>query len=304
MTHRPIKAWKSFDEQLMLLKQRGLIIEDERKALGYLKSIGYYRLSGYWYPFRQPDSDNTTKKLSRFIENSRFDDVRKLYIFDKKLRQLALDALERIEVAVRVNISHLMGEKDPMAYKKSIFFVDVINHQKWLAKHQNLIARESSTGFIHHHFTHYGDVPIWVTCEIWDFGTMSMLFKGMQEEDKDRIAKIYHLKSGRHLQSYLHAFNIIRNISAHHSRLWNKAIPVKASLKGLKDEQWRQLKSEKPFVYFCLMKYMLDVICPNSTWGSRFLAVLEEFPPVENQAIDLKDMGVEIEPRKWQLWQP
>lgn len=125
----------------------------------------------------------------------------------------------------------------------------------------------------------------------------------MLSKDKDRIAKIYHLKDGKHLQTYLHAFNFIRNVSAHHSRLWNKPIIFKANLKGLPDEQWKQLNVAQPFVYFCLMKRMLDVICPNSTWGARFLALLEEFPNVENDAINLQQMGIVTDLSQWKLWQ-
>ncbi|MDD6911649.1 Abi family protein [Actinobacillus minor] len=296
------KIWKSFNDQLKILKGRGLLVDDEKKALGYLKSIGYYRLSGYLYSFRQIDSHNTKKRLDQFIPNSRFEDVKKLYMFDKKLRQLALDALERIEIALRVNIAYTLGQYDPLAYQKSQYVDPCFNHQSWLNKYQSLIDRESESSFVKHHLEHYGDLPIWAACEVWDFGTMSMLYKGMLEKDKDHIAKIYHLKDGKHLQTHLHAFNFIRNVSAHHSRLWNKPIIFKANLKGLKDAQWRQFDVAKPFVYFCLMKRMLDVICPNSTWGERFLALLNEFPQTENQAVTLQQMGMISDLTHWDLW--
>lgn len=297
------KIWKSFNEQLALLQERGLLINDEKKALGYLKSLGYYRLSGYLYSFRQIEPSSPKNRLDQFIPNSRFEDVKALYIFDKKLRQLALDALERIEIALRVSIAYELGKYEPLAHQKPQYFEPHFEHQKWLDKYQNLINRESESSFVKHHLEHYGDLPIWAACEVWDFGTMSMLYKGMLSKDKDRIAKIYHLKDGKHLQTHLHAFNFIRNVSAHHSRLWNKPIIFKANLKGLPDEQWKQLNVAQPFVYFCLMKRMLDVICPNSTWGTRFLALLEEFPNVENNAINLQQMGIVTDLSKWKLWQ-
>lgn len=80
------KEWKSFNAQLELLKNRGMLINEERKALGYLKSIGYYRLSGYLYSFRQIDPSNPKNRLDQFIPNSCFEDIKALYIFDKKLR--------------------------------------------------------------------------------------------------------------------------------------------------------------------------------------------------------------------------
>lgn len=296
------KIWKSFHEQLEILKNRGLMIEDEKKALGYLKTIGYYRLSGYLYSFRQFNPNNTKSRLDNFIPNSSFEDVKQLYIFDKKLRQLALDALERIEIALRTNIAYTLGQYDPLVYQKNQYFEAHFKHENWLAKFQNLVERESENSFVKHHLQHYGDLPIWAACEVLDFGTMSMLYKGMQSKDKDRIAKIYHLKDGKHLQTHLHAFNFIRNVSAHHSRLWNKPVIFKANLKGLEGNQWKQLNVAQPFVYFCLIKRMLDVICPNSTWGERFLALLNEFPQVENQAVRLEQMGVITDLTRWQLW--
>lgn len=129
---KPIKEWTSFSQQLELLKNRGLIFEDEQKALGYLKTIGYYRLSGYLYSFRQVDAQNSNRKLDGFIGSSHFEDVKNLYMFDKKLRQLALDALERIEVALRVNISYSLGRYSPTAYLEAQYFDDNFNSwQLW-----------------------------------------------------------------------------------------------------------------------------------------------------------------------------
>ena len=301
-TLKPPKAWKSFDEQLAQLKARGLRINDDKKALGYLKAIGYYRLSGYLYSFRQLDPNNAMCRLDDFIPDTNFDDVRQLYVFDKKLRQLALDALERIEIALRVNISYSIGRYDPLAHTHQQYFDPAFDHQSWLARYQDILQRESKTSFIKHHMQNYTDLPVWVGCEVWDFGAMSKLYKGLIVKDKDIIAKIYHLPSGAHLETHLHAFNFIRNISAHHARLWNKPITFKARLKGMGIE-WQKLDERKPFLYFCLMKRMLDIICPDSTWGQRFLAVLDEFPTVKNGAVSLEHMGMIASQKNWQLWQ-
>ena len=118
------KPWKSFIDQLALLKQRGLLVNNEPAALDYLERIGYYRLSGYWYSFRKLKitQDKDTGKLSyfrhdEFMDGSHFKDAVHLYVFDKKLRLLALDALERIELAIRVDIAHLLGEQNVYAHE-------------------------------------------------------------------------------------------------------------------------------------------------------------------------------------------
>lgn len=99
------KPWKSFEEQLAILKGRGLQVDDDVAALNYLGRLGYYRLSGYLYPFRDfeitKDAQGKltgTRRVDDFMQGSHFEDAVKLYVFDKKLRMLALDGLERIEM--------------------------------------------------------------------------------------------------------------------------------------------------------------------------------------------------------------
>lgn len=111
------KPWKSYEDQLDQLIQRGLIVTDRAKALHYLERIGYYRLSGYWFPFRErsgiccPLSATDGKKFKRgktnrlaldeFKTDASFQNAVELYVFDKKLRLLVMDALERIEIGLR-----------------------------------------------------------------------------------------------------------------------------------------------------------------------------------------------------------
>lgn len=97
-----VKPWQSYPEQLQILKRRGLQVEHDEAALRYLARIGYYRLSGYWYPMRLINQSASARqkrpiRLDQFVDGSRFEDAVRLYIFDAKLRLLALDALERIE---------------------------------------------------------------------------------------------------------------------------------------------------------------------------------------------------------------
>ena len=127
------KPWLSVSEQIDKLQVQGLEVTDKPRAELTLRRIGYYRLSGYWYPFRErsglacsvpeiagkpskKDKKVQTFPLDSFKSGLRFQDAVDLYVFDKKLRLLVLDALERIEVALRVDISHTLGEIDPFAY--------------------------------------------------------------------------------------------------------------------------------------------------------------------------------------------
>lgn len=316
-----IKPWNSFAEQLALLKGRGLLVDNESAALDYLERIGYYRLSGYWYSFRElelvqkPDGKIVHKRKSQFIKNSHFEDAVKLYVFDKKLRLLALDALERIELAVRVDIAHLLGQQDVHAQEKVDLFhghfsKQLINkgnnagktqHQLWLERYQHMLFRSRRVPFVEHYQNKYGKLPIWVSIEIWDFGLMSKLYAGMKPNDKNIIARKYGANNGKAFAGWLRSLNFIRNVSAHHSRLWNINILERAALIQ-DDDNWKNLNNARAFYYFCIMKKLMDIICPNSSWGDRFAELLESFPEVSSKSVSMADFGLIEEWKDWDLW--
>lgn len=176
----PIKPWLSFSHQAQLLQSRHLQTRNIARMENYLSRIGYYRLSGYFHVLRQWDYTNQVL-LDEFMPNSQFEDVLSLYLFDKKLRLLALDALERIETAVKVDISHLLGEKDPLAYRNPAFFdgrftqiqrgKDKSQYETWIDYVNELIkkAKKRKIACVLHNFDKYGDLPIWAICGLWDF---------------------------------------------------------------------------------------------------------------------------------------
>ena len=314
-----LKEWITFEDQLELLKRRGLHVDDDAAALGYLRRIGYYRLSGYWYPLREIDHAASTKagrplRLDTFVPGSRFEDVVRLYVFDKKLRLLALDALERIELAARVDVAYLLGRHDACAHENTAclhgnFSRRAIKsgrdrgrtrHEVWLEKYQSLLHRSRKLPFVEHHQAKYGGrLPIWVAIELWDFGLLSHLISGLRYEDQQAIAARYGAESGEAFAGWFRSLNFIRNVSAHHSRMWNTNVlelcPVPSG--------WPEVPNERPFLYFCLMQQMLRIICPNSTWGQRFVNLLvEDFPELPEGSASLEDMGLRPGWNEWGLW--
>lgn len=306
---KPLKPWLSFENQLRQLEARGLQVDAPAAALDYLERLGYYRLSGYWYPLREIDvaasrAQGKPIRLDSFMPGSRFEHVVQLYVFDKKLRLLAMDALERIEMAVRVDIAYLLGQRDPAAHENPAclhgnFAKKVITygpdkgkteHQVWLVKYQGLLHRARKEPFISHHMRHYGRLPIWVAVEIWDFGLLSKLFAGMKRADQDQIAKIYGAPDGIAFAQWLRSLNFIRNVSAHHSRLWNINVVERSPIPA----GWpADLSDARPFFYLCLMRQLLSVICPNSTWGQRLAELLENgFPQFPDGLLSVSDMGL------------
>lgn len=315
------KPWLSYEEQLEKLKSRGMIVTNEDAALNYLKRIGYYRLSGYWYAFRQlseiasPLQDKKGKPkitklaLDDFKDGTKFSDATELYVFDKRLRLLVMDALGRIEVALRVDISHTLGKTNPFAYNLPEMFhssfgqviqerYGVTKHYNWVGRHAKLLLR-SKEEFIQHNIKKYGfPLPMWVACECWDFGTMYTLFSGMKEIDQDLISAKYGIKNGRIFSSWLNSLNQLRNVCAHHCRLWNRNITQQPKLPKSNEVPWvedflgRPRELARCFLLLRIILHILDTINPNSSWRNRMQTHLEGFPDLEHVGLNLKGMGV------------
>lgn len=318
------RPWKSFAEQLAILKARGLIVTDDAAALDYLERVGYYRLSAYWYPFRQfsitQDSATgklDTKRSDNFVGNTHFVDAVELYLFDKKLRLLVMDALERVEIALRVDIAHLLGERDTFAYANQAqlhpsfsnkAFNGVTAFANWQQKYTALLARaRKKEDFVKHYLkVHGADLPIWVAVEVWDFGAMSQLFAMMKVNDQTKIANKYGVSDFKVFASWLRALNHLRNIAAHHSRLWNRNIDVQPKLPTKGEIAWcddfigHPDLIARPFLLLSILRHMTLVICPNTEWHQRIAEHLTAFPTIHSDnKRTFDDIGVVA---GWERW--
>lgn len=311
MAFTPYKPWLSFSDQVIQLKKRGLLISDDKDAEFQLAQIGYYRLSGYFYPFRERNSSGI--RGNHFVVGTQFDHILALYHFDTAIKLLVLEAMQYIEIALRVQIAYTLGKHNAIAHTQSRFFNSKFKHQDWLNKYQDLLDATLNSekrdkkhiGFVLHNVNKYGGLPIWVACELWDFGAMSRLFQGMLPKDRDNIAQTFHL-SAQQLESHLQSFNFVRNVAAHHGRLWNRNMIGRPKFKNLQGRQWQLLDENAVFVVFCLMQRMLQKICPNNDWKLRFQQTLTLFPQ-QNAAmneVNLNTFGMhkQIDLTRWNLW--
>ena len=313
------KPYLSFQQQLELLKARGLEVTDDAAAISYLERIGYYRLSAYWYSFRTVSlvQDPSTKKISvrredAFHPGTSFQQTVELYVFDKRLRLMVLDAIERIEVAIRVDVSYLLGAKDPFAHTNPALlhgnFTKKINpvtgntrHKDWLIKCDQALTR-SKEDFVQHYKQKYGlPLPIWVSVELWEFGMLSTFFQGMTVADKTAIATKYGIPDWQVMESWLRALNFVRNVAAHHSRLWNKNLVDQPKLPKAGDiPDFDQIiavpgVASRLYVVLCMLVFFMRAICPNSSWPNRLREMLKSFPAVPK--LSVADMGF---PADWE----
>lgn len=317
------RPWMSFSDQLAQLQSRGMDVGDQAAALSYLERIGYYRLSAYWYPFRvweirqDPGSGRlANSRTDRFVAGTHFLDAVNFYLFDKQLRLLAIDALERIEVALRVDIAYQLGRQntfahlDPAALHPS--FAGKLEkdgrtvHQAWRARYKQLVARSREDFVAHYHRNHGTDLPIWVAVELWDFGTLSQLFAMMKVADQQLIAQKHGVADWQAFQSWLRSLSYLRNLVAHHSRLWNRNVVSQPKLPAAGLIGWcdnfsgqRDLIA-KPFLLLSICRHLVRQICPRTGWHQRLREQIKAFPAQHaSKPRSIADMGA---PAGWEAW--
>ena len=294
--------------QIALLRSRGMDVADPAKAASYLERIGYYRLSGYWYPLRQSriilgaNGKPATQVIDDFRAGTSFGQAVDLYVFDKRLRLLFLDAIERIEVAMRVDIALLLGARDPWVHRKVAFLPGSFArriiprtgrtaHQDWLSRLDQLTAR-SKDEFVRHFTARYnGPLPIWIAIELWDFGMLSTFLAGMAVADQVLIGTKYGVQRPELLASWMRGINLVRNICAHHGRLWNRSLvdqpkPPKVGELPLLDHIATDVFAQsRLYGVAAPMWFLLRTINPTTTWSARLRDQLTAFPAAPGAAI-------------------
>jgi len=287
--------------QAELLIERGLICDNIPRLERYLSRIGYYRLSAYWLPFEEPSPDPTARS-HQFKPDTDFEQVLSLYIFDRKLRLIVLDALERIEVAVRTAYAREMSlTYGAHAHLNVRLFKNQTEYQKGLAKIEGDLQRSHET-FVRHYRGKYDDPPmppIWAVVETMSFGSLSRWFKNTDDTKvKKRIMKSLGMPTIDILERVLHTLTPMRNDCAHHSRLWNRRYTMappnirKIERCFVKNQQKYYL-----FNYLVIIEYLLAQINPGSQWKNRLLNLLVTLQPQQ-----LRAMGFPYDWREREPW--
>ena len=297
MTHLlPPKPFKTYAELVELLHLRGMRFDDMQRAERKLAQVGYYRLSGFWYVCRalETEADNgMPQRADRFLPGTDFDRVLGLYLMDKRLRLLMLDAIERIEVHVRSVIAHEVGYHDPLAYQCSDFinpsqtrtYSDRSGRQRnawieWTNRQTDQLNRSREDCIEWHRRSHKA-IPFWVAVEAWDFGVVSKYYEMLKRRYQNRVAERLGVNNPAVLRAWLHEINILRNRCAHHCRIWNQStsnpLPVldHAYFKGLgmKTDAGSRLLGLIVVIWFLVRK-----IGPNSQWIHEVAEVVAAKP--------------------------
>lgn len=269
------KPPKTYAEQLDLLKCRGLVVENEALALHRLAHHNYYRLSAYRFPLTREG------KPDHFKPGATFEDLWGLYEFDRDLKHLVVEALKQVEISVRSRWAYVMGHRHGgQAFEQAELFADKIRHTEALQKLDEELRR-SEEPFVAHYRQKHGMVrpPIWAACEVMSFGLLSQFFANTaQDRDRKEVARTYRLFPDT-LKSLLQHAAYVRNLCAHHARLWNRRFTITLTLP--QTQPMNMLSSLHPgetrriYNTLVLLGHMLDVIEPEHTWRHRLTALIQ-----------------------------
>ncbi len=286
-------------QQIQTLKSRGLIIEDEERAARYLSFISLYRLRAYTYTYQDNKNSN-----HHFYPGITFDRVLQTYLFDRKLRLLVFDAIERIEIAFRTQTiyKYSINYGSNWFENKSIYRNDNYHEQDLKLIDKEL--KRSNEVFIKHYNNTYSNPkrpPAWMTLETTSLGLLSKIYENLRlSPEKKTIARNFKLGHPKVLESWMHSLSVVRNICAHHGRLWNREIPASMKFPRKTDAVWlttNDFPQGKMYLILSGMLFLLNTIIPHNHFINKLKTLIAQYPD-----IPLKQMGF---PNNWkneQLW--
>ncbi|WNY26489.1 hypothetical protein MsAm2_02510 [Methanolapillus ohkumae] len=290
----------SVTDQITLLKGRGLVFNDEISAAHFLFNNNFYRLKSYMHIFHAPDK--------HFLKNIFFEDILELYHFDRDLRSLIFNATEEIEIAFRTQIiSQYSMSYGGHWYLDEIYFRNHSLHFNFLEKLYDNIESSTEDFMVPYKkqisVSSCWMVPAcWISFEVMSFRQLSMLYQNLYRNDKCKkdVAVHFGIKSPLVLENWMHCMSLIRNICAHHGRLWNRTIPKNIELLNSCSEPFIQIsniRTDKIYAYICCMLYLLNKIEPQNNFKLQLFKLFEKYPSTKLNLMGFPQ-GWESEP----LW--
>jgi abortive infection bacteriophage resistance protein len=292
----PAKPAFTIDEQIEQLARRGMRIGDRARAAHYLGHLNYYRLRGYWMRDELPAANGDHP----FRHSADFDEVIRLYDFDRRLRLELNDAIERVEVSLRTRWAYVLGHfAGPVAHCDPVIFNE--RHAALLARLEALYADRKEV-FLARYLERGEEPPIWALCEVLSLGDLSKWLRSIREHGvRQQIADPYGLAETPFC-SFVEHLSYVRNVCAHHARLWNRRLVVGTlALPRKPQELSAQLQRGhegrlRIYNSVLILLWLMDRISPGSEWRERIRVLVEGRPDLWD------DMGF---PQGWQsyaLW--
>lgn len=282
-------------EQIDLLESKGMEFYDRSFASHMLSIIGYYRFSGYAYPFRN-EIDH-----SGFVDDTSFEKVFSIYEFDRSLKSLLFSYLGRIEIAFRTLLidKFCVGTGAALWYTDPENFINKVECEEFLANLQYDMA-DSREDFIQHFRDNYSDEfpPAWIALQIVSFGTLIKLFRNFNNRELQlQVARSFGCDSVDRFISWMNTLVYLRNICSHHARLWNRPLKKRPEAYnfGIRSKRWNQQDLAKLYYSICVIGSLLKGILPGNTLKQEIADLFSDYPYVNSTKS--KFLGF---PKDWQ----
>jgi abortive infection bacteriophage resistance protein len=273
-----IKTPTTFENQLLLMKSRGLVIDDEDKCLDFLRSVNYYRLSAYLLPFKQ--NDNT------YFPNTTFQRVYRIYEFDRKLRALLFSVIEEIELYLRAQLAYYSAHTHgALAYLEPSYYGNNHDHERFMSAIKTAIREHKNTPVVKHHKAVYdGLFPIWGIVDFLSMGNLSYFYADWLIEDKKYIAKELFNTTYPFLDSWMKCLTVLRNRCAHYSRLYYTLFTDKPRIPPGVD----YVCSGRVFDQLMMLKFLYT---HKAQWNNTFMLPLEALIAEYLDSVSFRHIG-------------
>ena len=286
------------DEQLNLLISRGLLVNDYNSAVKILSRIGYYHLSSYMRNFQYGEEH-------KFCKNTEFQELFDLYNFDRQLRHITFNAIEKIEIAYRAAISNIMCKKYGSHWfynieafeneEKQEIFIELIKHEiekRPKKKNDSLIETDENIKryaetFIAKYYEKYSSPdlpPFWMTVETFSMGSLNRLYRALKDEYKREVIKYLGFKEDATFialySNWLQWLCIVRNFCAHHSRLYNRIFKIKAK-QHKKIQEFANACNNRFYYVAMIINYYLLKISNDSSFEDELIKLFSKYSNID-----------------------
>ena len=278
------KPWMSIDDQFEFLTKKGLACDSPEKLRARLITIGYYRLSAYWFPYKIVDTSGDTV----FRAGTSFEYIMRTYDLDSSLRLLIFEAVGKVEVFLRSRLAYFAaGENGVFGYPEPI---------------RDRLKREYSAAkrgeqYIKHFASKYGDVhdlpPYWMMVECATMGTIEILFANASPRTRLEVASELGVRVPI-FKNWLSVLRVSRNACCHHSRVWNRTWGVRPMI----PKSWGSFSApnDRTFAVLSVFYYVLGIIGEAEPWRLKLEDLLGTYEDIPATRLGF--------PRRWRNTDP
>lgn len=287
----------TLENQLEILIERGLHVENHKKALAFLSRAGYYRFCGYALHFEEFED---RKRTHKYKKGSSFEQVKELYDFDSGLRKILFSAVEKIEIAFRTQLCMQLAldTGDSHWPLNPAYFKPGFEHEKFVNECRNETNRSREI-FITNYREKYSepDLPAsWMLVEIVSFGTWSRLYSKLKEIRLKKDVAGYFDVPHYVFQSWIHSLTVVRNLCAHHSRIWNRSLTIKPAITRRMEKYYPEdsIRSKRIVLVLDVISELLKPIDQYTEFIKQLNTLIDSYKSVPVESMGLIKRKIDI----------